>query len=215
MADATLWFIRQQGVVQGPLGGNTLKTWAAEGKIGPHDDVSRSAGGPWHPASQIKGLFASEAGHLEQKTSNQKTPDKPIQGKGARTKVTGDAESASDYGKKSKPSNQSAKSEPLSPKDKRLFWAVTIGLLSWFFVVPFIGLKGTWLYSGLAAAAIGYATTFLSNRKGEPPAWIVLGMGLCGLLTVGGCFFNGGGTSASVGSGFFGAKLAELTYITC
>jgi hypothetical protein len=200
MADLTLWFVRIQGEVRGPVGGNTLKSWATEGTLGPGDEVSQSASGPWHQASKVRGLFSTERDALKASKIAAKTAGPHTEATPPNPNSVSDPTSTEASPKKRKNSSKKAQSTPLTPADNRLFWAITIGVLSWFFVVPLTGLRGTWLYSTLAAAAIGYATSFFSNRKGEPPAWIGVGIAVCSLLTVGGWLFGWTGRSGATAS---------------
>lgn len=53
------WFVRQNDTVHGPFDAATLRRFAASSKIGLNTPIARSADGPWHPASKVKGLFPS------------------------------------------------------------------------------------------------------------------------------------------------------------
>jgi len=53
------WFVRQNDTVHGPFDAATLRRFAASNKIGLNTPIARSADGPWHPASKVKGLFPS------------------------------------------------------------------------------------------------------------------------------------------------------------
>jgi len=51
------WFVRQNDKVHGPFDAATVKQFAATNRIGVNTLIARSADGPWHPASKVKGLF--------------------------------------------------------------------------------------------------------------------------------------------------------------
>ncbi|RMF92610.1 MAG: hypothetical protein D6741_14710, partial [Planctomycetota bacterium] len=63
---AGTWFLRQQGnpQVYGPIEPETLRRYAAEGRVRPGDMVAQSPEGPWYPAEKVRGLFG------ETQTSN-------------------------------------------------------------------------------------------------------------------------------------------------
>ncbi|NMC19871.1 MAG: hypothetical protein GYA33_05560 [Thermogutta sp.] len=54
------WYCRlvSTGQVLGPITGRDLKNLAEQGQVGPQDMVGQSPDGPWHPAAQVRGLFA-------------------------------------------------------------------------------------------------------------------------------------------------------------
>lgn len=53
------WFVRGGGKVYGPLDAAQLKRLAVEGEIDQRTEVARNAGGPWHCAGNVRGLFAA------------------------------------------------------------------------------------------------------------------------------------------------------------
>jgi hypothetical protein len=56
---ASQWFIRGGEKMYGPIDDARLRRLAQEGKIDQSTEVSKEAGGPWHPAGKVRGLFPS------------------------------------------------------------------------------------------------------------------------------------------------------------
>lgn len=57
---ASLWFVRGNGKVYGPFDDARLRSLVAGGKINEATDVATQAGGPWHPAARVRGLFRTQ-----------------------------------------------------------------------------------------------------------------------------------------------------------
>lgn len=60
----TSWFVRGDGKVYGPLDGARLRQLAVDGKINGQTEVAVNASGPWHRASNVKGLFPPPAAEV-------------------------------------------------------------------------------------------------------------------------------------------------------
>jgi len=70
------WFVRQNDKVHGPFDAATVKQFAATNRIGVNTLIARSADGPWHPASKVKGLFPDA---LAPRTSTAPPPPVKVQ----------------------------------------------------------------------------------------------------------------------------------------
>lgn len=73
----SVWFVRGNGQVFGPLDDQRLVKLAAEGRIDAATEVSQNQKGPWYPAGKVKGLKFAAAERKPDGAAGQKTPPSP------------------------------------------------------------------------------------------------------------------------------------------
>ncbi len=59
---ASQWFYQAKGERVGPISGAELRNLAQRGAISAQTPIANTPGGPWVPASQVRGLFAAPSG---------------------------------------------------------------------------------------------------------------------------------------------------------
>lgn len=67
------YYVRRGESVYGPLNARQLRAAVGSGRVVPEDEIARSRSGPWHPASQIPGLFSQVPADAVAQTAHPET----------------------------------------------------------------------------------------------------------------------------------------------
>jgi hypothetical protein len=116
------WYVRRGDEVFGPFDAAKMKALAAKGEINPSMEVAQQAGGPWHAARTVRGLFPASPPAAPAKTPDSAFKKPPLAESPPTTKPPGSGKA------------EPTKFEPLTPLEM-------LGALGILFVV------GTLIYS--------------------------------------------------------------------